>query len=323
MSSSTSLRLRLTAAQTGLDPRTHYWFKAGKSDYRRICDEAQWSHLQGPGKSIGKECRLCLAMRRTDREAGHRGFSLTYNRKGVFAPGNPPYAIEKNMEPKEIQHITMIKFAKFCAGSPNERANIITERAARKQQAHDRRTRCEPAPGGDYYGGLLKAFRKNHWETNNIHQLDEAVFDIDCSKKGNATKLRTYQALKDNYVDTWKAENASSYFNVPRADVSFGELSIRVDAEVGMETREAERAFKLWLHVDDVHPDDAHPNILDVCSYLLWEAADYAEWPRPWRPGIWDVRRSKLWEAASPRTGIREWVHECADDFIARWHRTP
>ena len=27
-------RLRLTAAQTGIDPRTHYWFKVGPGDYR-------------------------------------------------------------------------------------------------------------------------------------------------------------------------------------------------------------------------------------------------------------------------------------------------
>ena len=39
-SSSVSFRLRLTAAQNGLDPLTHYWFKAGGNDYLRLVANA-------------------------------------------------------------------------------------------------------------------------------------------------------------------------------------------------------------------------------------------------------------------------------------------
>ena len=252
-------------------------------------------------------------MRNTDREAGHRAFSLTYKRKGVFALENPPYAMDNRKGANVMPNITMTKFAEFCVGNANERARIIAKRAAAQQQITARRERGAPIGGGDYYAGLRKVFREKHWETNDIHQLDEAVFDIDLSKRGNPKRLQTYQNLKRKYVDTWQDDNATSYFKVAPADVSFGALNVIVNPEVGMRTHEVERAFKLWFGVCDLQP-----NILDVCYYLLWEAADYANWPRPWGPGIWDVRRSRLFEAVSPRTDMEEWVHQCADEFVAR-----
>ena len=253
-------------------------------------------------------------MRHTDREAGHRAFSLTYKRKGIFALENPPYAMDNRKGAHVMPNIAMTKFAEFCVGNANKRARIIAKRTAAQQQHNARRERGEPTGGGDYYAGLRKVFREKHWETNDIHQLDEAVFDIDLSKRGNSKRLQTYQDLKRKYVDKWQDENATSYFKVAHADVSFGALNVTVNPEVGMRAREVERAFKLWFGVDDLQ----ELNILDVCYYLLWEAAGYASWPRPWTPGIWDVRRSKLYEAVSPRTGMEEWVRQCADEFVAQ-----
>ena len=77
-------RLRLTAAQAGVDPRTHYWFKAGPADYRRLCDNVQWT-WQYRASAFYDVCWRCHEMRQGDREYGLRVFSLTYRQTGVFA----------------------------------------------------------------------------------------------------------------------------------------------------------------------------------------------------------------------------------------------
>ena len=144
-----------------------------------------------------------------------------------------------------------------------------------------------------------------------IEQLDEAGFDLNPNKRGNRTRLQTYRCLKERYVDTWRSQGAN-YFKIKRADVSFGKLSVTVDPEVGMRTLTADRALKLWFYEREVTT-----KIIGVCSYLLWEAAAYADWPRPWRPGTWDVYRSRLMDA-DPRPGhLEEWIHQCAAEFVA------
>ena len=83
-----------------------------------------------------------------------------------------------------------------------------------------------------------------------------------------------------------------------------------------MRTSRMERALKLWFPKKDVSP------LLLVCSYLLWTAADYGDWPRPWRLGIWDVYNSELQDALPPTNGdMQRWVHECAAKFVAG-HKT-
>ena len=67
-----------------------------------------------------------------------------------------------------------------------------------------------------------------------------------------------------------------------------------MDPEVGMQTATESRVLKLWLLEKEM---SEHEQILDVCSYLLWEGAAYAEWPRHWSPGMWDVRQSRLIDA--------------------------
>ena len=77
-------RLRLTAAQTGIDPRTHFWHKAGPDDYRRLCDNTQWTRRRW-ASIFYDVCWRCHGMRQDDRERGLRAFSLTYRQTGVFA----------------------------------------------------------------------------------------------------------------------------------------------------------------------------------------------------------------------------------------------
>ena len=303
-SSSVSFRLRLTAAQNGLDPRTHYWFKAGERDYRRVCDGAQWSRLPNPGIPINQDCRLCIATRRADREVGRRAFSLTYQRKGVFAPG-ADLPLSERKESTGILLVTLFKFAEFCVGGDDARADIIRKR-------HEAAQRPPSAGGGDYYSGLRKVLREKHWETNDIQQLHEAIFDLDPTRRGNRKKLETYEYLKGKYVDTWRTQNAECRRGY-RARVPFGELSVTVDPEVMMRTSTEDIAFKLRFVEAELTAD-----FIGVCSYLLWEVADYAGRPRTELPGIWDVYHSRLEKAPRQLYPMEEWVHQCAADFVAR-----
>ena len=118
--------------------------------------------------------------------------------------------------------------------------------------------------------------------------------------------------LSPRFAQTGLTVFPSSYaFKVDRAAVSFGELVVTVDPEIGMRTATEDRAFKLWL------PSKEVDSLLDVCSYLLWEAAERARWPRIWRPGIWDVCLSRLVDAHRPFDQMEEWLHQCASEFVA------
>ena len=207
----------------------------------------------------------------------------------------------------QSMQVTMSKFAEFCVGSPADRARIIDRREYDRQRRKDGKK-----GGGGGYSVLLKVLREHHWETNDIEQLDAAVIDIDPNTSGYLKILKTYRCLKDKYVSKWRTQAADYFGEIKRADVSFGELSVTVDPEVGMWTSTEHRVFKLWFLEQEISEQ-----ILAVCSYLLWEGAAYAPWPRHWRPGMWDVRNSRLMAARSPADGMDEWIHECAAEFVA------
>ena len=98
-------------------------------------------------------------MYRADQRMGWRVFSLTYQRKGVFALGGLPSA--EDLKESKAMQVTMLKFAEFCVGDSPERARIICRRE------YDRRRReANKSGGGGGYSGLLKVLREKHWETN-------------------------------------------------------------------------------------------------------------------------------------------------------------
>ena len=88
--------------------------------------------------------------------------------------------------------VTMFKFAEFCAGSASDRDRIIDRRESDRRRRQRQRYKGEEprGGGGDYYTGLVKVLREQHWKTNDIEQLDEAVFDLDTSKRGGDKRLK-------------------------------------------------------------------------------------------------------------------------------------
>ena len=129
-------RLRLTAAQTGIDPRTHYWFKAGPDDYQRLCDNTPWTRRRRPSVFYNV-CWRCYGMRQDDQERGFRAFSLTHRQTGVFSrdPEDTRELDEGMMRP-----LSMLAFGKFYA----------LDKAGRKKHFADRK-RSGSGPGGPPY----------------------------------------------------------------------------------------------------------------------------------------------------------------------------
>ena len=286
-------RVRLTAVQTGVDPRTHYWFKAGQDDYRRLCDGTPWARRRPSADSSHGVCWRCRGMRYDDRERGLRAFSLTHRQTGVFAY-DPMDTCDK--EEETMRPVWLWTFAKFYAS--DDREKFMRERARRRESAQNRPRPDDKRGGGRPHGSLLSHMEKHHWWTNDhdIRQLEDNVLSMDVTKQGNAVRQRTYQGYLDQYVTKWKKEQAS-YFGVHALVVDVGGLRVRVDPEVGMRSGGDRGAFprvlKLWL--DAPEPTDKE---IDAGLYLLMEWLSYSEQPRVAQVGVWDV----------PRAVIKGWV---------------
>ena len=310
-------RLLLTAAQNGLDSRIHFWFRAGKHDYRRLCDNAQWNRGPRAASLLRRVCGRCWALHLDDRQSGLRAFCLTYKQKGVFAlEADELHQTLDGQDNVTMRPVPMMKFAEFCAMDSTCREQIMAKRANDARRRRERRKPGDQSGGGNgYYGPLCKHLGVNHWDTYDIEQLAVSIPNVDLSKRGGEKRLTTYQTLQHSYVATWRAQQGS-YFSVPPVNVSFGELSVRVDPEVGMRTPTAGWVLKLWF--DDT---DLTESVLDVCYYLLSEAAIEAGWERLWRLGIWDVRSAQVREAMPPPRGMQEWVDNAADEYLDLWRR--
>ena len=315
MSSGQRLRLRLTAAQSGLDPRTHYWFKAGPGDYRRICDNVPWT--RGHRTTVFHDvCGRCHWMRQDDQEHGLRVFSLTHRQMGVFARVS-----EDNCELDEdmTRPLSMLTFGKFYALDKADREKQFADREKR------RRRQQQQGDGGSsggppYYSQLEKHLDKHHWATRNIDQLGRsdpilALESHDLSNPRNQTKLATYKVLQDKYVAHWR-DHQASYFSVNSAKVWIGTgLCIQVDPEVGMQPGVSDIALpwvlKLWFL-----PDPPEPRTLDACLYLLGEGRRIGRWNGLAQLGVWDIRRSNLASFRLP-DNIGNLVHDAADEYLA------
>ena len=305
-------RLRLTAAQTGVDPRTHYWFKAGKNDYRRLCDNTPWVRKHRIS-TFYDVCGRCHGMRQDDREHGFRAFSLTHRQTGVFAyDSEDTYVLDGSM----MRAVPMETFVKFCARDKAGREKYFADKKRRRQQRKNRARLGGPHP----YLHLKKHLDKYHWQTGNIDQLDIndpalALASHDMSKSRNQKKLATYRVLQEKYVAEWRTHQAG-YFPVGSVVVWVGGyLPIEVDPEIGMQPGVPENALpwilKLWF-LDEV----LGPRTIQACIFLLGEARRIGRWNSTAQLGVWDVRNAEFKIMGLPDY-IEDLVHGAADEYLA------
>ena len=306
-SSSVSFRLRLTAAQNGLNPLTHYWFKAGGNDYRRLCDDGSWARGLRYKTPPGRECPSCRVMHLDDRRVGRRAFSLTYNLKGVFAPRlrDVKYVPDYGLGADAMKEVSVSTFARFCVSSPAQREGTVRAFAGLPGASR----------GFNPYVGLLALFRRTHWETGEIDNLVDAQPNLNPRAKKYESRQASFEKLKQAYIDLWRRRDAS-FFKVEPIGVSVGDLTVRVDPEVGMRTVDGERALKLWFNDKEMTPRLSH-----VYHYLFGEASKDQGWPVERHLGIWDVPRLALPLPPSLPDNMEDIVVSAASDFMDRWRR--
>ena len=293
-------RRRLTAAQSGLDPLTHYWFKAGKDDYRRLCDDAPWARGLRYERPPGIECLLCRAMRHDDRLRGRQVFFLTYALQGIFAPslGDVVYVPSDGLSSHDLnggdalmRQVSMPMFARFYVAGSKGREGIVS--------------RFKKGEGFNYYGPLTALLRR-HLESGDIEGLRSARPNLRSEYRSRASDCEN---AKLDCIDLWTSRRAS-YFEVPPVGVPLGLLTVNAAPEVGMRTADGERVLKLWYS-----PDPMAPTLAEVYHYLLAKGGENLAWAG-WEPGIWDVRRQAIPIPPTLPDDIDHTVADAAADLI-------
>lgn len=290
-----SFQLRLTAAQTGADPRTHYWFKADSNIYERLCDGDPWMPRRRVSRPSNKLCWRCKAIHADDRDQGLRAFRVTHRQKGIFAYESVDTC---NEDEETMVHVRMKRFARFCVASAEDRVAMFVQ-----------------SDGRDYYASLRKHLREQHQATDDLNQL---ALSIDALNNyiPNLTpsKRDTYRGLIQQYVEQWREQQASA-FAVPTVRLAFGELSVRVAPEIGMQYHPDAQVFPrvlhLWFEID--YPSLA---MQDVFFYLLGEALRDTQWTPGWRLGIWDVRRQQFIDRRPSSLDMEDRVHAAAAEYL-------
>ena len=256
-----ALGLRLTAPQNGLDPLTHYWFKVGRNEYRRICDSVAWRKGTRYKFPPGRECKDCRELKYADQRVGNRVFSLTYRLKGVFTPNlqDQLYIPNNLLElDKTMKQVSIATFTRFCTGSPTSQERTV-----------------ENVLNGGGFGPPYQAFygmlNRTHWATNDLNSLRDAEPNLSpCGRRYKQTRIAILE-LKKNYIAYWERQRGE-VCDVPKnfhATISTvrGDLAIKIDLDCGMRTNAGEQALKLWLSAKPMRDDYSV-----VFHYLLEKA---------------------------------------------------
>ena len=122
-------------------------------------------------------------------------------------------------------------------------------------------------------------------------------------------------AIKEDYLAfLWRS--VEGYFPVDPVGVTVVGLTVKVDPELGMATRDypERRPLKLWFRKAKMSRRYAA-----VYHCLLQKAVEGTIWPVSWFPGIWDVHRQRI--RYVPRQlppGTEDLVVSAAEDFVER-----
>ena len=157
--------------------------------------------------------------------------------------------------------------------------------------------------------------RRTHWKTGEIDSLVNEHPNLTPGKKGYESRKALLEKVKQAYIALWRSRGAS-FFKVGPVGVSVGDLTVRVDPEVGMRTVEGDRALKLWLNADEMPQALSH-----VYHYLFGEASKHPAWPVERHLGIWDVQRAALPLPPPLPDNMEDIVVSGASDFMDRWQR--
>lgn len=238
-------------------------------------------------------------MHDADRRLGWAAFSLTYILKGVFVVSpedviyTPSVLGYNSNGSTAMKPVTFLTFSDFCIAGQERRKSIVDNFA-------------DPKYGSSPVRGM---FQRTHWKTGDIDTLLRAKPNVAKSARNYARVVASADALKRDYIALWRRREAD-FFEVPRLDFLVGDLTVRVNPEVGMLTVDGAQALKVWLGLAKMHK-----RRYEVCHYLFGEATKDPKWPG-WPIGIWDVRRLALPLAPPLPDSMEDDVLSAASEFI-------
>ena len=296
-------RLRLTAAQDGLDPFTHYWYKVGHRSYHRVCDHAPWVGGAQYESPPHVDCSHCSSMHHDDRRYGRRMFKLTRVPKGYLAPRpcdvlytpNDRFSIGDN---GAMQPVRMEQFIEFVFATTDKRGTAIV---------------CDyiddkSGGGRNPYGRLLKAMRCSGQRAANLKRARPQP------SKGWRAYVDDYTVILDRVIAFCERENAEIY-DLPCTQVTVGGLPVYVEPEVRMAGDFGQWAVKLCLARSPLPPEHA-----DV-TYILLQDAQLIDPCWPYFPRFWDVRSQPIPLELNPSQELRQRVAAAGADFMERYDR--
>ena len=197
--------------------------------------------------------------------------------------------------------VPLTTFSRFCVAGEKVREEIVDYLKAPKY--------------GGWYTALRGMFRRAHWKTGDIDTLVDAKPNADKDREGYAEFMDDAEVVKQAYIDFWRRQGGS-FFCVPKLSVPVGDLTVKIDPEVGMETVVGAQALKVRFNSTKTKMSRRQ---LAVCHYLFGEAAKIPKWPG-WPIAIWDVRQQGiLLPRILPGEDIPQMVADAAVDFKRLW----
>ena len=186
-----------------------------------------------------------------------------------------------------VQRVSVYNFAKFCEARPDRQQAVV--RQIRKRTLN-------PNAGFDYYGPLKGLIRRTHWATNNLATFEDALPAFLSGQK-KPDMADNYRRMAEAYVDYWNFR-ATDFIPVDpgHADHQIEDLTIRVNPEVGMRTRDGDRQIlKLWFN--RISPTRQTRLII---GHLMDKVTPNAQW----LSGIWDIRGRNIPLPVVPTDGF-------------------
>ena len=301
-------RLRLTAAQDGLDPYTHYWYRVGHRSYRRVCDDAPWVGGAQYESPPNVDCTDCSIMHHHDRRYGRKMFKLTRVPKGHLStrPDDVLYNEEDQFSIKVVgamMPVPMWQFTEYYLGDDDVRKQIVLEYLGH--------SKAKAGGGPDAFKPLREAFMQLNGTVEALRSRPPRPLPW-CRDQYAATYAAIIETMV-TYCDRYQVKP----YGALSTQVTIGGASIWVKADFRMEsTAIGNGAVKLWLR------DEPMPDIQENVVISLLDAArrTAAFWDERY-PYIWPIRKEEAPRMRIPSDDVREGVNRAGADFMERCHR--
>ena len=301
-----------------LEPTVHYWYVSSEDVPRRVCDGVP--QIPGPVPASGsfETCRVCADLFAHDSTLGTHRFELVKDpplrhrrplatllgslreADGKISLLQPRISgIESEIATMAI-NITLNSFLTYVTTPPRGQMRMVRTFLEGEDDPSAIAKR-------DNYREFREIISKTHRKTRDL----ESVRNFDRRFRTKSPNKRKNLNLQlDLYLDLWDRVG-KRYFTVPSERVELEDLSILINANLGMETIHGDKyALKWWPYVSP--PAKTYRRffalLTDMLRPMLWE--------RDWTPAIWDMRRHAILPRLEPEQDDLLFLQQAASSYV-------